>query len=230
MSEPSSTEVNDHFLMMLAAAVRVIGSVVSRNAEVVLHDLRQPEYSIVEIVNSQVTGRKQGDPILAGLRTDQAFIQAMENSSEKVSLILDYTTYSRDGKPLRSSSAIYRDHTGCPFAALCINVDQAGVDNALQILSALGNLSVPATQPAIPAEPAPENMEQMMREIIASATAQSPGHSRSAGKQANLLAVSAMQQKGLFMMKGGVEKAAAALGVTRYTIYNYLDALKSQDS
>lgn len=32
------------------------------------------------------------------------------------------------------------------------------------------------------------------------------------------------------MMKGGVEKAAAALGVTRYTIYNYLDALKSPDS
>lgn len=230
MSELSATEVNDHFLMMLAAAVRVMGSVISRNTEVVLHDLRQPEYSIVEIVNSQVTGRNQGDPILAGMRTDPAFILAMQHSSEAVSVMLDYTTYSRDGKPLRSSSAIYRDHTGSPFAALCINVDQAGVDNALRILSALGHLASPARQAAPPAEPAPENMEQMMRDIIASATAQSPGHSRSAGKQANLIAVSAMQQKGLFMMKGGVEKAAAALGVTRYTIYNYLDALKSPGS
>ncbi|ARU94323.1 helix-turn-helix transcriptional regulator [Tatumella citrea] len=230
MSERSAAEVTDHFLMMLAAAVRVIGSVVSRNAEVVLHDLRQPEYSIVEIVNSQVTGRKQGDPILAGMRTDPAFVLAMQNSHQAVSEMLDYTTYSRDGKPLRSSSAIYRDHTGTPFAALCINVEQAGIDNALQILSVLGNLAVPAIQPEPPAEVAPENMEEMMRDIIASASAQSPGNSRSAGKQANLLAVSAMQQKGLFMMKGGVEKAAAALGVTRYTIYNYLDALKSTDS
>jgi predicted transcriptional regulator YheO len=35
-----------------------------------------------------------------------------------------------------------------------------------------------------------------------------------------------MQQRGLFIVKGGVERAAAALGVSRYTIYNYLEALR----
>jgi hypothetical protein len=37
-----------------------------------------------------------------------------------------------------------------------------------------------------------------------------------------------MFDRGLFIVEGGVEKAAEALGVTRFTIYNYLDAAKSR--
>lgn len=32
----------------------------------------------------------------------------------------------------------------------------------------------------------------------------------------------------MFIVKGGIEKAAAALGVTRYTIYNYLDEIRDE--
>ena len=35
-----------------------------------------------------------------------------------------------------------------------------------------------------------------------------------------------MQERGLFIVKGGVEKAASALGGTRYTVYNYLEQLR----
>ncbi|MNG32588.1 hypothetical protein D3C84_1186390 [compost metagenome] len=45
-------------------------------------------------------------------------------------------------------------------------------------------------------------------------------------KQAKVEAVRIMQERGLFIVKGGVEKAASALGVTRYTIYNYLEQLR----
>jgi predicted transcriptional regulator YheO len=39
----------EEVLRLLASAVRVMGSVVGNNVEVVLHDLRRPEYSILEI-------------------------------------------------------------------------------------------------------------------------------------------------------------------------------------
>jgi predicted transcriptional regulator YheO len=68
-----------------------------------------------------------------------------------------------------------------------------------------------------------------MREIIRGATELSPGTGRADIKRANLLAVSEMQDKGIFLIKGGVEKAAVALGVTRYSIYNYLAELKGTD-
>jgi hypothetical protein len=37
-----------------------------------------------------------------------------------------------------------------------------------------------------------------------------------------------MMQRGLFIVKGGVERAASALGVSRFTIYNYQEALRGR--
>lgn len=52
---------------------------------------------------------------------------------------------------------------------------------------------------------------------------------RQNGSQVSLIqAVQAMMQRGLFIVKGGVERAATALGVTRFTIYNYLEALRER--
>ena len=47
-------------------------------------------------------------------------------------------------------------------------------------------------------------------------------------KHAKVEAVRVMQERGLFIVKGGVEKAAEALGVTRYTVYNYLEQLRGE--
>ncbi|CDH25062.1 conserved hypothetical protein [Xenorhabdus bovienii str. kraussei Becker Underwood] len=222
----------EDMINMLSATVRALGSVLAGNAEIVLHDLRDPTFSIAEIVNTGVTGRKKGDSVLAGMRTDRAFISAMENRNEPVSLLLDYETLTRDGKALRSSTALYRDHTGKPYAALCINVDNSGIDEALRLLQSLAGIRPdvqPATQEDASSEASHDNIEDLMRDIISTTTALSSGSSRTDTKRANLMAVKNMQEKGLFLIKGGVEKAAAALGVTRYTIYNYLDELKSGD-
>ncbi|MCK8067541.1 PAS domain-containing protein [Cobetia sp. 1CM21F] len=225
----------ERVLQLLAGTVRAVGSVLADNAEIVLHDLRSPKYSIAEIVNAHVTGRKQGDSVLAGTRTDKAFINALEESQELVSYMLDYPTFSRDGNPLRSSTAFYHDRKGKAFAALCINVDNAGIKSAISVLQGLVGASVPKRDEpqrlsVSATEPARDNIEDLMRDIINTATALNPGNSRAETKKANLLAVQQMQEKGIFLIKGGVEKAAGALGVTRYTIYNYLDELKNADS
>ncbi|MGB9096837.1 helix-turn-helix transcriptional regulator [Erwinia sp.] len=233
MTDPA---IHDHYeqnlLQMLAATVRTVGSVVAGNAEIVLHDLRKPEYSIAEIANAHVTGRSKGDSVLAGMRTDKAFISALEESDEKVTLLLDYETFSRTGVPLRSSTAIYRNLSGKPFAALCINVDNAGITQAIALLQALSGTEVHnpsyAAQHPLEPEPVPGNIEDLMKDIISTATELSPGSRRADAKQAKLIAVQKMQERGIFLIKGGVEKAAAALGVTRYTIYNYLDELKKE--
>ncbi|MBK0091121.1 PAS domain-containing protein [Erwinia sp. S59] len=232
MSSITDEQYVADIMRMLAGAVKVIGSVIQRNAEVVLHDLRQPEYSIAEIVNAEVTGRKRGDSVLAGLRTDRAFISAMERKDEAISLLLDYPTFTREGKPLRSSTAIYRDRHGVPFAALCINVDNADIEQALRVLQSMTAMCQPEVQASEvePAAESPDTIEDLMSDIINTSSALNHGNNRNDIKRANLLAVKHMQEKGLFLMKGGVEKAAAALGVTRYTIYNYLDEIKNENS
>jgi len=237
MTDPMSGHVfQAHLLELLTGTVRALGSVLPRNAEVVLHDLRTPEYSIAEIANGHVTGRRKGDSVLAGMRADLAFCDALEEKLESISLLVDYPTLSKDGQPLRSSTALYRDLNGKAFAALCINVDQASVVEALNLLQALVGHPQSSARPLAAvteapdiAEPVHHTIDELMREIIRGATELSPGTGRTDIKRANLLAVSEMQDKGIFLIKGGVEKAAAALGVTRYSIYNYLAELKGKD-
>ncbi|WP_300002544.1 PAS domain-containing protein [uncultured Cedecea sp.] len=231
MSQLTEQQYLDELMVMLSAAVRVIGSVVSCQTEVVLHDLRKPEYSIAEIANAGVTGRQKGDSVLAGMRTDKAFLSAMERRDEPVSLLLDYVTYSREGKPLRSSTAIYRDRRHQPFAALCVNVDNSGIEEALRVLNSLAGIVAPeqnSNPPAQTLENSHASIEDLMHEIISNTDMSGTKGNRADTKRANLLAVKNMQEKGIFLIKGGVEKAAAVLGVTRYTIYNYLDELKNE--
>ena len=84
-------------------------------------------------------------------------------------------------------------------------------------------------QQVIISEPTPDNIDALLQEIIDIAMEQNPGSNRPAIKKANLVAVQRMQERGIFIIKGGVEKAAKALGVSRYTVYNYLDELKAQN-
>lgn len=209
---------------VLKAAIQALGSVAPRNMEILLHDLDHPEHSVVSIVNGHISGRVVGSPILAAPEQDQGFKALMHASHAQRGadpvVLPDYPT-SVKGRTLRSATAILRDSSGHPFASLCVNTDLSDLNAAMDFLRQLQPLGA-APPEAIVEEPA--DMALLMAEIIEDAL-QRTGHGRM-NKQAKVEAVSVMQERGLFIVKGGVEKAAAALGVTRYTIYNYLEQLR----
>ncbi|PLV61228.1 transcriptional regulator [Erwinia sp. B116] len=215
----------------LRAALSALGSVVGRDTEIVLHDLSAPEASVMAIANGHVTGRVAGSSVLAVPDQDlglSALINSVPDGGDTSPLVIpDYVTHNKQGQPLRSATALYRDSSGQPFAALCINSDQNAL---LAAREAIDRLLSGQPSPAVQAAPAPESadMEQLMAEIIADSLAELENGPRSARKQAKLAAVRRMQERGMFIVKGGIEKAAAALGVTRYTIYNYLEEIRGQ--
>lgn len=209
-------------LTVLKAAIQALGSVAARNMEILLHDLDRPEHSVVAIVNGHLSGRSIGSPILAAPEQDQGFKALMQASADQHGcepvVLPDYPTTLK-GRTLRSATAIFRDSSGHPFASLCVNTDVTGLDAAMSFLQQLQPLGASA-----PAVNEPADMELLMSEII-QASLQRSGQGRM-NKQAKVEAVRVMQERGLFIVKGGVEKAASALGVTRYTIYNYLEHLR----
>lgn len=215
----------------LRAALSALGSVVGRDTEIVLHDLSAPEASVMAIANGHVTGRVAGSSVLAVPDQDlglSALINSVPDGGDTSPLVIpDYVTHNKQGQPLRSATALYRDSSGQPFAALCINSDQNAL---LAAREAIDRLLSGQPSPAVQAAPVPESgdMEQLMAEIIADSLAELENGPRSARKQAKLAAVRRMQERGMFIVKGGIEKAAAALGVTRYTIYNYLEEIRGQ--
>jgi predicted transcriptional regulator YheO len=220
----SPAEERQLTLTVLKAAIQALGSVAAGNMEILLHDLDHPEHSVVAIVNGHLSGRVVGSPILAAPEQDLGFKALMQATADKKGcdpvVLPDYPTTLK-GRTLRSATAIFRDSSGHPFASLCINTDITGLDAALGFLQQLQPLGA-APAPAIAGEPA--DMALLMREIIDDSL-QRTGQGRM-NKQAKVEAVRVMQERGLFIVKGGVEKAAAALGVTRYTIYNYLEQLR----
>ncbi|UGA36964.1 helix-turn-helix domain-containing protein [Chromobacterium haemolyticum] len=69
-------------------------------------------------------------------------------------------------------------------------------------------------------------MDEAMQDIIVQALERGGKPLARMKKADKKQAVAQMLEQGLFIVKGGVERAAEALGVSRYTIYNYLDEIR----
>ena len=212
---------------VLASVVEAVGSMVGRNTEVVLHDLTNPARSVVAIANGHLTGRQLGSPVLAGPHQDLGFHAVMQTPEDNPGtdpvVVTDYQTRLPSGAILRSATVIYRDRSDTPFAGFCLNSDLASLQAARDCLDQL--LGTPSViEPKVVEQP---DMAVLMADIIQSALATTSTSHRTMKKQAKLEAVRQMHERGMFIVKGGIEKAADALGVSRYTIYNYLDEIKS---
>ncbi len=209
--------------------VKMLGSIVGPHIEVVLHDLTKPESSVVALENGHVSNRSLGASILNGPKEDKGFAAAVDELSvrgEPVhSIIEGYSTVTSNNRPLKSATVIFRDATGEPFVALCLNADMSNFEMAH---AWLGQFLQPL-QKAMPAQSAQPEMDVLMQEIISDAVRRTGKPITLMNKREKTQAVQTMQQRGLFIVKGGVERAAAALGVSRYTIYNYLEALRQEE-
>lgn len=213
----------------LKVVVNVMDCVLGDHVEIVLHDMTLPSSSVVAIAHGYVSGRKKGDSILAGPKGDTAFsVSSLLNSAgaeERAEHVFaGYHTVSKTGVLLDSSTAVFRDANGVVFAALCLNADLTVARMAHDWLGSLLGQKSGATE--VKHEPA--KMVGIMESIVRSAIAE---HTR--GRPVTMLtrserldAVASMQQSGLFIVRGGVSRAAKALGVTRFTVYNYLDELR----
>ena len=87
------------------------------DCEVVLHDLNDPEHSVVYVSNGTVTGRRPGDSF------DQLVRQVILSDGRKDDYAANYYFTAPNGKRIRSSTVFIRDADGRLEGALCINLD-----------------------------------------------------------------------------------------------------------
>lgn len=197
-------------LKMLSDISDIIAMEFGQNCEVVLHDLTLPyNKTIVAIWNGHVTGRKVGDGGTdAGLKIlkgtvppkDQCYINKLPN-----------------GKVLRSSSKYFRDEYGKVTGSLCINYD---ITSMVNITNDLREFTT------APSSETPEfflgNIDDLLDQMM-SATISATGKSiDELSKDDKIQIVKDLDSKGFFLVKKSTEKLAAYLGLSRYSIYNYL--------
>jgi predicted transcriptional regulator YheO len=187
--------------------------------EVVLHDLRNLDRSIVKIANGHVTGRTVGGSI-----TDQGLKDLKKGNSD---LILNYQSVTSDGRSLKSTTIIFRDKDGSPAAAICINVDVTEIltfSSMIQEMFGLGDIIQE------------EDTETFEKDSNSTLIKMAKKTVRRIGKRAQSLStderitvVRELDHQGFFLIKGAVKILANELSVSKFTIYNYLDRIKNSD-
>lgn len=217
---------------ILAGIAEALADVVNSHTELVVHDLLHPENSIKNIVNGEVSGRKEGQSILTVLSNDKGFTAFVSSEVPSipygVTTIRDYQTGTRDGRKLYSTSVIVNDAQGNPATAFCINVDRDNLRKAFRqfeesILPVAEAESAPGEAAGNGVDDSELTMEELINEIIDTSLSEYSSSPKRMTKDEKLSAVAKMKSRGLFLIRGSVDLVAKRLETTRHTIYNYLD-------
>lgn len=215
----------------LAKMVPALAEAIGPNCEVILHDLARLPNSIVAI-GGNLTGRSVGGPI-----TDFGLEQIRQSSDGAD--IVGYAAQTRDGRRLRSSTMFVRDADGNVVGCLCINIDVTGL---LEISDTARRMAAVSTVPdsradtdgkgtgptAAKRETFPLTVEELAVRAVKEATEAVGIPVALMRKDHKREVVRMLDEHGLFLIRDGVEYVAAALSISRYTIYNYLAEINGE--
>lgn len=207
-----------HNLQHLADAVVAM---FGKNCEACVHDLTELPSSLVYI-RGQVTHRQPGAPA-----TD-LLLKMINRNVEKGEGPHNYKTISSDGKSLKSTTTLFRDAAGRPIAAFCINFDTTEFFNASQALIPFINLPENGTPSST--ETFAHSVGETVEAFLHQAATEIGKHPSTMNVDERGRLVAILEENGIFQFKGAVEQVARMMGVTRFTIYNYLKKIRSANS
>ena len=194
------------FLFQLAKG---IASQFGPNCEVVVHDLdsNDPESSIVAIENGQVTGRKVGDG------PSHVVLETLRGDREKLQDHLCYLTKTKDGKILKSTTIYIRNDDGTPIGIFGINYD-------ITLMLAMENMlrQFTATEKESREPEAISRIEQSVK-LVGKPVALMH-------KEDKVKAIQFLNETGAFLITKSGDKVCKYFGISKYTLYSYIDESK----
>ncbi len=183
-----------------------------RNCEVVIHDFEKLPNSLVHI-EGDVTHRKIGAPI-----TDMV-LRAMRREGREVKDHKNYPTLTSHGHKMKSFTSFIRDPEGEILGVFCINFD---ISDFISSIGLLENLCKVADANEDHSETFASSLNETVDALMDRAV-KSMGKLPSAmSKEERVQFVEVLESHGVFLIKGSVELVGQAMGVSRYTVYNYL--------
>lgn len=195
----------------------IIAGTFGSNCEVVIHDLSQPESSVVYVANGNVTGRQVGQSF------DHLVRQVLLNKDFKDDRVTNYQFETSNGKTIKSSTALIRDPEGEVIGMLCINCD---LTVHLLLQNQLSDFLCTDFQETVAEKEVDQNVMAVIDELILKIIGDTDVKNLTRKKSVEIIKF--MDEKGIFLVKGAVDKVADIMGVSRVTIYSYLDEAKGK--
>ncbi|HZG73805.1 MAG TPA: helix-turn-helix transcriptional regulator [Chondromyces sp.] len=216
---------NDETTKILKSYIPIADMIVATfgsNCEVVIHDLRNVQSSLIYIKGS-VTGRELGAP------TTEVILKELRTYGDNVKDMLGRTSQTRDGKFIKTSTSFIRNQEGKVIGFLGINFDVTAFSMVNQIISEfsvihdLDQIGRPMN------ESYAKNIEEVFENLIQNTLLDIHIPIGDMTREDKIFFVKQLDEKGAFLIQGSVERVAEVLGVTKQTIYNYLEETRTDN-
>ena len=206
-------------LELLRQVAAGIAAQFGSGCEVVVHDLsRHPDHSIVAIFNGHVSGRQVGDG------ASRVVLEQLRSNDQTTPDHLCYLTKTPDGRILKSSIIYVRNRRGQVGAILAINYDISRLQLAEEAIRDLVTTGDPA-----PAEPEKiVNVTDLLEELIQQSVALVGKPAALMSKDDKIRAIQFLSRNGAFLVTKSGDKIAKYFGISKYTLYSYIDAKQQE--
>lgn len=206
-----------------------ISELLGVNTEVILHDFSDIEHSIVYILNNHITGRNIGDTA-----TDLLLKHLNNKEHQENGFLTNYSSVSKSGILLHSSTFFIKNDKGDMIGALCTNTDLTTYNNAIKsiinfipnatILENLAKDTHKDIKETFYDSPGTMTLDKIQTELLKSNI---PPERMSPEERAEIVA--RLYKMGIFVLKGSVQKTAQQLKTSEASIYRYIRSLKNSD-
>ena len=207
-------------LILLADGV---GKHFGSDCEVVIHDLRAQESdaTIVYIVHGEVSGRSVGDgPSPIVLKTMQA-VERGEHEDTKFS----YMTKTKDGRVLKSTTIFIKGEDGKERYIFGINYDItrfSDIEEGIRRFIAMGE-DEPKQEEEIP-----NTVNELLESLIEQSAALIGKQPALMTKDEKIRAIRFLNDAGAFLVTKSGDKIASYFGISKFTLYSYIDVNKKK--
>lgn len=191
------------------------------NCEIVIHDISPNNdvlSSIVSIENGHVTGRKIGDG------PSQAVLDAIMGE-ERAEDHISYFTKTEDGKALRSTTIYIRNDDDKIEGVFSINYDVTYLAMAENVIrSFTGTVETRSETQKISS-----NVEELLDDLIEQSVTLIGKPISLMSKDDKIKAINFLNDSGAFLITRSGDKVASYFGISKFTLYNYIDIGKKKD-
>lgn len=202
----------DHAIRIADMIAHLFGS----KCEVAVHDFADLQRSLIHIAGN-VTKREIGSPI-----TDLVLNELRKNQ-EDIKDIPSYRTQSKEGHVLKSATVFLRDEANNIIGALCINYD---ISLLLEMNHAIASF-VDFQKETQLDETFYNSVQEITHDMVHQVLLRYKKAPAQMTMDEKIACVGELDKKGTFLIKGATDYVAHVLGVSKFTVYNYLNKVRS---
>ena len=196
--------------------VPFLAKVCGPGCEIVVHDVTDPEHSLVAIENS-ISGRELGNPM-----TDLARELADKSAYTDADFLANYSGRSKGCDFL--SSTYFIKNEGRLIGLLCVNKDVTTIKQMCSTLhSVLDHFNLASPQESEYSENLDNPVENIMHARITEVIAQSGISPSRMSMAEKVRIVHRLNESGVLSMKGAVAEVASQLAISVPTVYRYMN-------